>query len=108
VEALIESNITSQLHVLLYLVLLPDFVWVSFIVYLMLSSNESVEHSCNFNYHCFSFFQQERVDATAEVSKTFNEKIRKYCDMTLLSCAYAGTGNVLKVFYLIHLMMLLY
>ncbi|KAG8502119.1 hypothetical protein CXB51_000267 [Gossypium anomalum] len=32
-----------------------------------------------------------------EVSKTFNEKIRKYCDMTLLSCAYAGTGNVLKV-----------
>jgi 26S proteasome regulatory subunit N1 len=48
------------------------------------------------------------VDATAEVSKTFNEKIRKYCDMTLLSCAYAGTGNVLKVFYLIHLMMLLY
>ncbi|CAN7109042.1 unnamed protein product [Brassica rapa subsp. narinosa] len=41
--------------------------------------------------------QQESVEATAEVSKTFNEKIRKYCDMTLLSCAYAGTGNVLKV-----------
>lgn len=37
------------------------------------------------------------MEATAEVSKTFNEKIRKYCDMTLLSCAYAGTGNVLKV-----------
>ncbi|KAK6919638.1 RPN1, N-terminal [Dillenia turbinata] len=41
--------------------------------------------------------KQESVDATAEVSKTFNEKIKKYCDMTLLSCAYAGTGNVLKV-----------
>ncbi|CAK7322712.1 unnamed protein product [Dovyalis caffra] len=41
--------------------------------------------------------KQERVEATAEVSKTFNEKIRKYCDMILLSCAYAGTGNVLKV-----------
>lgn len=40
---------------------------------------------------------QESVEATAEVSKTFNEKIKKYCDMTLLSCAYAGTGNVLKV-----------
>lgn len=37
------------------------------------------------------------MDATAEVSKTLNEKIRKYCDMVLLSCAYAGTGNVLKV-----------
>ncbi|KAG2717390.1 hypothetical protein I3843_03G174900 [Carya illinoinensis] len=41
--------------------------------------------------------KQESVEATAEVSKTFNEKIRRYCDMTLLSCAYAGTGNVLKV-----------
>ncbi|KAK4577644.1 hypothetical protein RGQ29_027952 [Quercus rubra] len=41
--------------------------------------------------------KQESVEATAEVSRTFNEKIRKYCDMTLLSCAYAGTGNVLKV-----------
>ncbi|CAL5381212.1 unnamed protein product [Camellia sinensis] len=39
--------------------------------------------------------------ATTEVSKTFNEKIRKYCDMTLLSCAYAGTGNVLKVQHLL-------
>ncbi|KAF5946623.1 hypothetical protein HYC85_016851 [Camellia sinensis] len=38
---------------------------------------------------------------TAEVSKTFNEKIRKYYDMTLLSCAYAGTGNVLKVQHLL-------
>ncbi|XP_071735874.1 26S proteasome non-ATPase regulatory subunit 2 homolog A-like [Rutidosis leptorrhynchoides] len=41
--------------------------------------------------------KQDSVEATAEVSKTFNEKIQKYCDMTLLSCAYAGTGNVLKV-----------
>ncbi|KAK9167763.1 hypothetical protein Scep_002954 [Stephania cephalantha] len=41
--------------------------------------------------------KQESVEATAEVSKTFDEKIRKYCDMILLSCAYAGTGNVLKV-----------
>ncbi|XP_015881444.2 26S proteasome non-ATPase regulatory subunit 2 homolog A [Ziziphus jujuba] len=41
--------------------------------------------------------KQESVEATAEVSKTFDEKIRKHCDMVLLSCAYAGTGNVLKV-----------
>jgi 26S proteasome regulatory subunit N1 len=37
------------------------------------------------------------VEATAEVSKTFDEKIRNYCDVTLMSLAYAGTGNVLKV-----------
>ncbi|KAI3986286.1 hypothetical protein MKX01_028567 [Papaver californicum] len=45
--------------------------------------------------------KQENVEATAEVSKTFHEKIKKYCDMTLLSCAYAGTGNVLKVQHLL-------
>ncbi|CAJ2649501.1 unnamed protein product [Trifolium pratense] len=41
--------------------------------------------------------KQESVEATAEVSKTLDEKIRKYCEITLQSCAYAGTGNVLKV-----------
>ncbi|THU56769.1 hypothetical protein C4D60_Mb11t20700 [Musa balbisiana] len=41
--------------------------------------------------------KQDNVEATAEVSKTFNDKIRKYADVTLLSLAYAGTGNVLKV-----------
>ncbi|KAL3715015.1 hypothetical protein ACJRO7_006851 [Eucalyptus globulus] len=41
--------------------------------------------------------KQENVEVTAEVAKTFNEKIRKHCEMTLISCAYAGTGNVLKV-----------
>lgn len=41
--------------------------------------------------------KQESVEATTEVSKTFDEKIRKYCDVTLMSLAYARTGNVLKV-----------
>ncbi|KAK3131195.1 hypothetical protein QOZ80_6BG0503310 [Eleusine coracana subsp. coracana] len=41
--------------------------------------------------------KQESVEATAEVSKTFDEKIQKYCNVTLMSLAYAGTGNVLKV-----------
>lgn len=53
-----------------------------------------------FSIHIFGV-KQESVEATAEVSKMFNEKIRKYSDMTLLSCAYAGTGNVLKVYNLL-------
>ncbi|XP_004298171.1 PREDICTED: 26S proteasome non-ATPase regulatory subunit 2 1A-like [Fragaria vesca subsp. vesca] len=40
---------------------------------------------------------QDNVEATAQVSQTFNEKIGRHCDTTLLSCAYAGTGDVLKV-----------
>ncbi|CAL5397923.1 unnamed protein product [Camellia sinensis] len=47
------------------------------------------------------YLGKQSVEATSEVSKTFNEKIRKYYDMTLLSCAYAGTGNVLKVQHLL-------
>ncbi|RZC80951.1 hypothetical protein C5167_043544 [Papaver somniferum] len=45
--------------------------------------------------------KKERVEATAEVSKTYHKKIKKHFDMTLLSCAYAGTGNVLKVQHLL-------
>lgn len=41
--------------------------------------------------------RQEAVEATLEVSKTFNERISRYCQVVLESCAYAGTGNVLKV-----------
>lgn len=37
------------------------------------------------------------MDATVEVSKTFDGKIKKYCVVTLMSLAYAGTGNVDKV-----------
>lgn len=32
-----------------------------------------------------------------QVAKTLNERISKYAQVTLESCAYAGTGNVLKV-----------
>lgn len=32
-----------------------------------------------------------------QVAKTVNERISKYAQVTLESCAYAGTGNVLKV-----------
>lgn len=35
-----------------------------------------------------------------EVAKTLNEKISKYCLVTLETFAYAGTGNVLKVGWL--------
>lgn len=37
------------------------------------------------------------MEATAKLSKNLDVKMRKYWDTTLLACAYAGTGNVLKV-----------
>ncbi|KAH0721485.1 hypothetical protein KY290_006786 [Solanum tuberosum] len=42
--------------------------------------------------------KQDDVEAIADLLKTtLHKKIRKHCDMILHSCAYAGTGNVLKV-----------
>ncbi|KAM7498029.1 hypothetical protein LguiA_022443 [Lonicera macranthoides] len=42
--------------------------------------------------------KQERAEAAyVAFTSQFNTNIRKYCDTTLLSCAYAGTGNLLEV-----------
>lgn len=46
---------------------------------------------------CASLPFQDAVDATVEVAKTLDERISSYCQITLQACAYAGTGNVLKV-----------
>lgn len=32
-----------------------------------------------------------------QIAKTLSERISRYCQVVLDSCAYAGTGNVLKV-----------
>jgi len=37
------------------------------------------------------------VEPTLEMAKTFSPKIAKFCQIVLDTCAYAGTGNVLKV-----------
>lgn len=52
--------------------------------------------SLNFKWNVDSGMQ-DAADATMEVAKTLNEKISKYCLVTIETCAYAGTGNVLKV-----------
>ncbi|KAA8524329.1 hypothetical protein F0562_010752 [Nyssa sinensis] len=44
--------------------------------------------------------KKDDVDSTGAAKVGFNQKIKKYYDITLLSCAYAGTGDVLKVQHL--------
>ncbi|CAL6276041.1 unnamed protein product [Bathycoccus prasinos] len=41
--------------------------------------------------------RQQEVEATLEVAKTFPERISEYCQVVLDVCAYACSGNVLKV-----------
>lgn len=39
----------------------------------------------------------EKVEAMLEIVRTVGHKRGKYCEVTLETCAYAGTANVLKV-----------
>jgi 26S proteasome regulatory subunit N1 len=49
------------------------------------------------------FGQMEKCEGMLEVVKTVEHKMGKYAAVTLESCAYAGTGNVLKIQELLHL-----
>jgi len=39
----------------------------------------------------------EAAESAIEAAKTLNPKIAQYCELTVDTCAYAGSGNVLKV-----------
>jgi len=39
----------------------------------------------------------ETCEAILEIVKTLNHPIKNYIEVTIQSCAYVGTGNVLKV-----------
>jgi len=41
--------------------------------------------------------KQDAAKPIIETTKTLNPKIAGYCELTVETCAYAGTGNVLKV-----------
>lgn len=41
--------------------------------------------------------QQERAEATIECMGIIEHDFAKYCEITIEGCAYAGSGNVLKV-----------
>lgn len=41
--------------------------------------------------------KQEQAEAVVETTKTLNEKISKYAQLVVETCAHAGTGNVLKI-----------
>ncbi len=46
--------------------------------------------------------KMEKVDAIIEAVKTVEHKMGQYAELTLETCAYAGTGNVLKVQRMLH------
>ncbi|GAB9463320.1 26S proteasome non-atpase regulatory subunit 2 [Globisporangium polare] len=68
---------------------------------LMESSDTELDASCSrflaLGLGLLYLGRQERVEAMLEAAKTIEHKISKYLAITLETCAYAGSGNVLKI-----------
>ena len=83
-----------------------DSVGGTIVQRLMEATDEELDHS-HARYLClglaFLFMgQMEKADAMMEALRTIEHKISKYALFTLETCAYAGTGNVLKVQQMLH------
>jgi 26S proteasome regulatory subunit N1 len=73
---------------------------------LMEATDEELDHS-HARYLCLGLAllfmgQMEKADAMIEALRTIEHKISKYALFSLETCAYAGTGNVLKVQEMLH------
>jgi len=73
---------------------------------LMESTNDERDHS-HVRYLCLSLGllylgKNEKADAMLEVVATIKHRIGKYAAIVLETCAYAGSGNVLKVQEMLH------
>jgi 26S proteasome regulatory subunit N1 len=73
---------------------------------LMEATDEELDHS-HARYLCLGLAllflgQMEKADAMMEALRTIEHKISKYAVVVLETCAYAGSGNVLKVQEMLH------
>jgi 26S proteasome regulatory subunit N1 len=73
---------------------------------LMEATDEELDHS-HARYLCLGLAllflgQMEKADAMIEALRTIEHKISKFAVLVLETCAYAGSGNVLKVQEMLH------
>merc|ERR1740139_1561534 len=73
---------------------------------LMEATDEELDHS-HARFLCLGLAllflgQMEKADAMIEALRTIEHKISKFAVLMLESCAYAGSGNVLKVQEMLH------
>lgn len=83
-----------------------DTVGGTIVQRLMEATDEELDHS-HARFLCLGLAllfmgQMEKAEAMLEALRTIEHKISKYAFMTLETCAYAGTGNVLKVQEIMH------
>jgi len=83
-----------------------DSVGGSLVQRLMEATPEELDHS-HAKFLCLGLGllflgRMEKADAMLEALKTVEHKITKYASIVLETCAYAGSGNVLKIQEMLH------
>jgi 26S proteasome regulatory subunit N1 len=83
-----------------------DSVGGAIVQRLMEATDEELDHS-HARYLCLGLAllflgQMEKADAMMEALRTIEHKISKFAVLMLETCAYAGSGNVLKVQEMLH------
>ncbi|CAB9502664.1 ATPase regulatory subunit 2 [Seminavis robusta] len=83
-----------------------DSVGGTIVQRLMEASDEELDHS-HARYLCLGLAllflgQMEKAEAMIEAIRTIEHKISKYAALLLETCAYTGSGNVLKVQEMMH------
>lgn len=103
---MLEVSLAGLALGLIYVSKCDDTVGGTIVQRLMEASEAELNHS-HTRFLCLGLGllflgQMEKADAMIEALKTIEHKISKYAVVVLETCAYAGSGNVLKVQEMLH------
>jgi len=105
-NAMLEASLAGLALGMIYVGKCDETVGSTLVQKLMEASDEDLEHS-HARFLCLGLGllflgKMEKADAMLEAVRTIEHKIAKYAAVVLETCAYAGTGNVLKVQEMLH------
>jgi len=104
--SMLEASLAGLALGMIYVGKCDETVGSTIVQKLMEASDEDLDHS-HARFLCLGLGllflgKMEKADAMLEAVRTIEHKIAKYAAVVLETCAYAGTGNVLKVQEMLH------
>jgi len=103
---MLEVSLAGLALGMIYVGKCDDTVGACIVQKLMEASDEELDHSharfLALGLGLLFLGRMEKADAMLEAIRTVEHKIAKYAAIVLETCAYAGTGNVLKVQEMLH------
>mmetsp|Transcript_503 Transcript_503/g.753 ORF Transcript_503/g.753 Transcript_503/m.753 type:complete len:924 (+) Transcript_503:86-2857(+) len=105
-EKMMEASLAGLALGLIFVGKCDDSVGGTIVQRLMEASDDDLSHS-HARYLCLGLAllflgQTEKADGMIEALRTIEHKISKYAVVMLETCAYTGSGNVLKVQEMLH------